>query len=352
MRSSTKFVLVFLVSMLLSASISAADEKPFSVGIVAPLTGALSFQGVSVRNAVTLAAEEWDTKGRLALHFEDDAWLPKNTVAAVQKLRTHDSIRFLIVFGANQGAAAAEIAEREALPMASISVLPSVIANRRYITLFLPSVPSLMTKTIDRVKQQGYKTVAIAASVQDATLLQKKLLEESGATKIVLSEEHLHEDLDFRALSAKIAKLSPDAVFLSLLPPQASTLARQLRTLGYRGAFFGGIQMANRDEIANAEGALRGTWVVAGDDRNAASFYERYEKRFKGKCTAEAIYGYDIIKMLLEALERGVEPNEYFHTVKSFTGGVGTYGADGKGSYTFGVIAKEMTTDGFRVLDQ
>lgn len=111
------------------------------------------------------------------------------------------------------------------------------------------------------------------------------------------------------------------------------------------------LQLASPAEIANSEGTLEGAWLVTGDDREAGFFYEAFNKMFPGtKAFSETVYAYDLAKMLIEGAILG-DINGYFHTVKDFNGALGKYGSNGKNSFQFNVVVKEVTKDGFRYVE-
>lgn len=215
----------------------------------------------------------------------------------------------------------------------------------------MPSVESLTEQNILQAQKNGYKKVAIVATQQDSCLLQKKIFEESGKFQIVYSDEIISNDLNLKEVALKVVQSRPDAVFLSTMPPQGSTLAKFLRQLGYKADIFGGLQMANLAELKASDAALVGAWVVAGDDRHAHEYFERYYAKFKEYPTAESIYAYDSFKLIYEALQSGKVLNQYLHTVNNFQGLGGKYSSDEKNGFKLQVVSKKFVEGGFEYLD-
>ncbi len=303
-----------------------------------------------MKNAMVLAKEELDADDRLKLIFEDDAFLPRNTVAAAKKLTTQDQVQALIVFGTNQGLAIVDFVESQRVPFISVNVNRSVVKDKQYAVMLMPALEALTQKNIEEAQKRAYQRVAIIASQQDSCLLQRKIFEQSQKFEITYSDEVPPTDIRFYEHATRIIAGKPDAVFLSVLPPQGSLIAKALREQGYRRELFGGLQMANLAERDAAQGALNSAWVVSGDDRSAAEYYKLATQKFRETPTAESVYTYDSIKLLLEA-EKSGDINKYLHTVKDFVGYAGKYSADGANAFDIKVVAKEFTAEGFKYLN-
>ncbi len=340
------FLLVLLFQSFFCKYCLAAPQK--KIGIVLALSGPVGFQGNSMKNAMLLAKEKFDKENLLELIFEDDGFQAKNTVSAVQKLIVSQKVDLLVVFGANQGNAVLDIIKAAQLPLISLSVVETLAARRDYVTTFLPSTTSLMKRSAEEIKKRGYSSIAVVATQQDACVLQLKHLRDAAVTNILLEEEVLPAELDLRTIATKIRKLNPQAVFISMIPPQGSTFARQLRSIGYRGQLITTLQVANLSELKSAQGALTGAWAVSGDSRSADSFLRDYQLRFNEDTTFEALYAYDLIPVLLAAVKKG-EINTFLHSPQNLEGITGKFTLSSNGVTEFPVIVKTFKEDRFEV---
>ncbi len=340
-----------ICSFLWADLLWAAEGRPgsFKLGAILPLTGPLSIQGEPMRNAMLLAKDQLDKNNILQIEFEDNAFLPKNSVVAAKKLLNEDRVQALSIFGTNQGMAVVDLAEKKQVPFLSINVHRKVVNGKKYAVLLMPTVENLTAANLHEARKRGYKRVAIITTQQDACLLQSQIVGGADDLKIVYSGEVVPNETSIREHTLKIADRAPDAVFLSLVPPQGSLVSKSLRELGYKGELFGGLQIANQAELNASQGALLNAWVVAGDDRQAGQFYASYQKRFVDRPTAESIYAYEAIKLLLAAIASG-NVNEFLHSVQNFPGESGTYSADGENGFTFKVVSKKFTPQGFEYL--
>ena len=342
---------VFVLIILIPADpVQAAPKKLLKVGVILPLTGPLSIQGVPMKNAMQMAKADFDRDNILELLFEDDGFLPRNTITAAKKLVMQDKVQSLIVFGTNQSLAIVDFVEQQKIPFISVNVNRSVVEGRKYSVMLMPDLQILTQKNIEEALRRNYRKVAIIATQQDSCLLQRKTFEDSGKFEVTYSDEVAPSEVSFYEHTSRIIAGKPDAVFLSVLPPQGSLIARALREKGYKGELFGGQQIANLSELNASNGALEGAWVVGGDDRDATDYYRHAKKQFKEIPTTESIYTYDSINLILAAHKSG-DVNHFLHTVKDFQGFGGRYSADGNNGFGLKAVAKEFSGKGFRYLN-
>lgn len=345
-----RYLFVSVLALVLGVNpVIAEHSQPLKVGAVLPLTGPLSVQGVPFKNAMVLAQEELDPEHHIDLVFEDDAFLPRNTVSAAKKLIEKDTIGALIVFGTNQGLAVVDMAEQRKIPFLSINVNRAVVRNRSFASLLMPPLEVLTALNVAEAKRRGYRRIATVASIQDSCLLQKKIFEAAKVGELVSSQEIDPQDRDLRSAALRLLDGKPDAIFLSTLPPQGALLAKSVRQLGFQGDLFGGIQTAYLSELHASDGALENAWIVSAEDRHAEQYYTRYRRRFSSEPTDLSMYAYDAIKLLIEG-RKTADLNQFLHSVRDFKGTSGTFSSDSENGYTFQVALKQFTRTGYRYL--
>lgn len=345
-----RFRYVLFIAVMCTTSF-ADPTKQTKIGVSIALSGPLAIVGDTLKNAIILAQHQYDPSNNVKFIFEDDAFQPKNTVGIVNKFIAQDKVDALVVFGASTSLSVAGIAEKNKIPLAGMTVLETLEEGKNFVVRFFVSTEDLNARAKTEFVRRGYKDTAVVATVQDATLRQRDHFLHANVSKVVLSQEFLPGDLDFRATVSRIKSLNPAAVYIIMLPPQGSTFAKQLRLSGYVGQITASLQIASPAEIKSAEGALTGAWITSGDDRQAKSFYADYVKMFpESRAFSETVYAFDLAKMLIQAAA-SKDINTYLHSVQDFHGALGTYGSNGKNSFKFGVVVKEVTNDGFRYLD-
>ena len=119
----------------------AQAEELVKIGITAPLSGPPAQSGVSLRQGMTAAAEEWNAKGgvtvagkplKIDLLFEDNQANPAQGVSAAQKLITNDQVNFLIgdAFASSVTIAEMDLADQYKIPMMSCEPVSGAISAK------------------------------------------------------------------------------------------------------------------------------------------------------------------------------------------------------------------------------
>lgn len=314
-------------------------QSKTKIGVVIPLTGGASSNGDAIRNSVILADEEFDTEDRVKFVFEDDQLKPSLTVSAVNKLINFDQVAGLIVFGSPTSLAINSIAERRRVPMIGLSIVDRVVRDKKYVVKHWVPLLNESNMVNAEVQRRGYKRVALVTTINDAMLALRDHFVQGKTAAVVLDEEFSPDDVDFRTVAARIRSVRPDAVYNLLWAPQPGVFSKTLREAGYQGEIFGAHNLEDPSEIEAARGTLDGVWYVTGDDRAAGKYYSTYRRRFGRLPANGGINGYDSAKLFIEALKSG-DVNTYLHTVKSFEGAYGTYGATGKNDFDIRATVK------------
>ena len=340
-----------LLALLFPLAANSANSEEFSIGVVIPLTGGNSSSGESIRNSIQLADQLYDKENRVSFRFEDNQFMPGKTVSAVKKLINYDKIDALIVYGSPTSLAVNQLAEAAKVPMVGMSVVERLVENKKFVMKHWVSAQAENLVLTKEVEKRGYKSVAIVSTTNDAMLRLRDLFKQSFTGTLVFDEEFLPDDLDFRAISTKIANSAVDAVYILLWPPQPGVFAKQLRAAGYGGQLFGTHNIEDPDEVAASKGALHGAWYATGDDSAAQVYYAKYENQFGGTPANGGINSFDIAKMMIEGL--GTEDlNRYLHELKNFKGAYGSYNATENNDFMIPATIKVITSSGFDFLTE
>ena len=299
-----RYFITFLLTLAVSSlsCLAETQSSAFSIGAILPLSGPLASVGEAVKNSMLIAQEKYDRDKRVSFHFEDDSYLPKNTVSAYRKLTSSSDLQGLFVFGSPSSLSVAPMAEKARLPMISIAMTSSLTDGKEYIVRYNVTAQSVDKEVRREVKKRNYSTVALVTTENDATLDIRSRFLKDPPTKVVFDETFVPEERDFRATAAKILELAPSAVYILLMPPASANFAKQIRSLGYNGELFGTPPLGTREELEASQGALLGAWYVSGDDRAAKDFYDDYHRRHGVYPITEAAYGHDIAKLLIEVV--------------------------------------------------
>lgn len=335
---------VYLLSVLCSAYAAfpcATRADVPAIGVTAPLSGTGSAWGEGVRTGLAVAESGCNASGTVKFVLEDDQLQPKNTVAAVNKFIAQ-GVRGLIVFGSPTSLSVNDIAERHKLPMVGMTIVPRAVEGKRYVMRHWVSAAAENDRVVAEVKSRGYKRIAVVATINDATLELKRLFGASMPSNVVLAEEIERENVDFGALLTKIKQSSPDAIYNLLFTPQPGLFARKVREAGFKGAMFGVHNLDDPAEIAQAQGALEGVWLVTGDDSRGREFNSIYEQRFGKKPPLGAANTHDIACMFVDAVKSGRDVNDFLHAIRGFKGALGEYSALPSNDFSLPVMLKEI----------
>lgn len=319
--------MVFLIPALGFAE--SKEDTKFTCGVIVPLSGPGAEWGILIRNSMEMAREDLKATD-LTFVYEDDQYTPKNTVSAFQKLTSLQHVDCLVTLGSSTSLAVQDLAEHAAIPLFAIALNPKAGQGKAFVFRYYVPISRQMEAISKEISQRNYKRIAVVTSTHDATLGLREALLNPNTLVPVASEEVPVGELDLASIAMKTLASHPDAVFLNLVPPQPSTLAKKLRDLGYRGDFFGGPLLESKEEVAIANGTLDGAWFVTADNANAKDFNTRYEKRFSSSPGILSVYAYDIATIIARG-HREKDLRDYIHSLRSFDGLAGHYGWDGSG---------------------
>ena len=164
---------------------------------------------------------------------------------------------------------------------------------------------------------------------------------------------------DFRALATTINSKAPDLVYFGgIVDNNAGQLLKDIRSVGYTGAFMGpdGINVDSMISGAGAE-AAEGIYATQAGTPNdqlpeaGKGYLEKYEATYGMAPESYGIYGYDAAGVALAALnqvctkDRAAIRDAVF-AVKDFEGALGTFSIDENGDTTLSTILGYQVKDG------
>jgi branched-chain amino acid transport system substrate-binding protein len=328
-----------------------AQENVIKVGAVMALTGPAANFGTGVRNGMELAYRKLspEERARIKIYYEDDAFNPKNSITAFNRLREQYQVEIVVNTGSQTGKALAPLAE---LPLIAIASDPEVVAGKKHVVNFWVTPDEEMQALLPYMVRRGYKKAARISSIHDFPVAMKAAFDRinAGRVELLMDEEYPGEVKDFRPFITKLkSRKDVDAVVVILMPGHAGVFAKQLRQMGCALPMVGMEFFEDPEEVRVSEGALIGQRFISAADPGE-SFAAEYLKAYPGAALYGAPNGYDIVMLLAEALRKGKraeELNEYLHSFKDFSGSMGTYSATGNNTFTLPAAIKVVTKEGF-----
>jgi branched-chain amino acid transport system substrate-binding protein len=169
----------------------------------------------------------------------------------------------------------------------------------------------------------------------------------------VLDQGYTNNSQDFTALILALKKSGADglATYMSM-EPDVGIFARQLKQLGYSGAWMGSGSIIAVTSLSLAGDALHGTYAITDFTTDASdatrAFTQRYRKKYGVNPDTFASWSYDALNLLAAAITRAgsTEPNAVraaILAIKGYKGLEGTYEFDenGDGLHGYNIVRNE-----------
>lgn len=339
-------------------------EDTIKLGIAGPMTGDQSKMGMDFRNGVSLAIEDWNSKGgvlgkKIELVIGDDQHDPKQAVAVANKMVTGGVVGVIGHFNSSCSIPASDVYHRGGIPMITPASTNPQLTEKGYRGVF---------RVCGRDDQQGkvgadfvmtrlhVKRVAV---IHDKTTYGQGLADEfkkalGAGVEIVYYGGIVQGDKDFKGVLTSIREKKPELIFFGGIYPEMGLLARQSRELGIVVPFMSGDGSIDPKfiEIAGAD-AAEGTYLTFSPDPQniptAKEFVERYRAKY-GELGPYSIYAFDAANIMLTAVQaanttEGGAVIEKLHAME-FDGALGRIRFDEKGDVTVSPYVVWITKGG------
>jgi len=344
-----------LCTIVIFSGLSACQKKDSTVikiGIAGPMTGDQSRFGMDFKNGVSLAVDDWNSKGgvlgkKIELIIGDDQHDPKQAVSVANKIVNDGAIGIIGHFNSSCSIPASDIYNRAGIPMISPGSTNPQLTEKGYKGVF---------RVCGRDDQQGkvgadfvlgqlkLKKVAV---LHDKTTYGQGLADEfkkalGDKVQIVFYGGIVQGDKDFKSVLTSLRAKGPELIFFGGIYPEMGLLVRQAKELGLKAPFMSGDGSYAEEfvKIAGAE-AAEGTYLTFTPDPNnvpdAKDFLSRYNAKF-GKEGPYSIYAYDAANIMLSAIKEANTADvkavvEKLHA-SEFSGAMGKIRFNDKGDVT------------------
>ena len=320
------FVVMAVLAAVLMASCGGAKSAEIKIGAVSPLTGEAATFGLSTKNGMELAVEEWNAAGgllgkKIKLIVEDDKGDPAEGAAVFSKLIQQDKV-VAIVGGITSrvALAGAPIAQAAKVPMISptatnekVTQVGDYIFRSCFIDPFQGTVAARF----------AYNDLSIrkAAEIFDfGNDYSKGLAEtfkaslESLGGQVVASEGYPSGATDFKAQLTKIVQAKPDCLYIPAYYNDVGLIAKQARELGYKGPLVGSDGWDSSELVKIAGNSVDGGFFTnhySKDDTRPVvqSVVQKYSGKYGAAPDALAVLAYDGMNIMLDAIKRAGKTN-------------------------------------------
>lgn len=306
---------------------SGSSENEIVIGGNLELTGRVASYGSSINDGAKLAIDEINKAGGIngkKLRYEVIDNLSENAeaVSAMTKLITeHKAV--VVVAPATSGNATAivELANKNKVPIvtaAGTAETVTVAKNGKvneyaFRTCFIDPFQGIVAANF-ATGDLNAKNVAIYSDsssdyAKGLSASFKAQIEKNGG-KVIIHENYVAKDVDFKATLTRIKGENPDFVFIPGYYEEVGLIVKQARELGLNMPLMGadGWDSPKLLQLAG-EKALNNTYITnhysSGDpDAKIQDFVKAFEKEYGSAPNAFHALGYDTVYFIADAIER------------------------------------------------
>jgi branched-chain amino acid transport system substrate-binding protein len=311
---------LILVLAIVAASIVTAQD--IRVGGVGPVTGEAATFGVSTKNGIMLAAEEWNAKGglfnnrKVRIIFEDDKGDPAEGATVYTKLIQQDNVVAIIgTVMSKVTLAGAPIAQAAGIPMispTSTNEMVTKVGDYIYRACFIDPFQGTVGANF-AFRDLGARRAAALFDIGNdytkglAENFRNQFLKLGG--QVVAFEGHPFGATDFKAQLTKILAGKPDVLYLSDYYNDVGLIAKQARELGFTGPMVGGDGWDSPDLVkiggtAVDNGFFTNHYAAADPRPIVQDFVKKYKAKFGAEPDALATLAYDAANIMFDAIKR------------------------------------------------
>jgi len=352
MKLKHKLLTVAAACLMTSAAFA---QDTIKIGVIGPFTGGSSSMGVSMRDDVTLAANQINAAGgvlgkKIELVLRDDEAKNERGVEIAQEFINNTKVVAAVGY-INTGVA---LASQRFFQEAKIPVINNVATGTLVTHQFDKEPDNFVFRNAaadviqapmiveEAVTRRGFKKVAILAdSTAYGDLGRKDLtaaLESKGVTPVA-SEKFNIKDTDMTAQLLKAKEAGAEVILTYAIGPELASIANSMAKIGWKKPMIGSwtLSMANFIDTAgkNGNGAMMPqTFIQDPNTPTRKAFIDDYLKEFKPKkgridSPVSAAQGYDSIYLLAAAIKQaggtdGVKIKEALENLSTPVNGVVT----------------------------
>lgn len=300
---------------------TACSREPLKIGLMVDLTGRASAVGLAGRNGAELAVEEINRNGgingrKISLIIKDDKGLPEVAEKVDKELIEQDVLIGIGHFASGTGLAGLRVFT----DANKLMVSPTMSVES------LTGIDDNFIRVIDSNKMQGEALARAALDLgknkKVALMYEKnneaytstvagyfrKVFEENGGT-IVLDDSFLSaQSMDFDEIADKILGSGADGAVIVAGGLDLAIITQKIKLKDPDMDIYAGMWAMTEELISNGGKAVEGIVLPGVFDINdtaqdSISFVEAYRKANNEKPTFPAVYAYETVYMVAEALK-------------------------------------------------
>ncbi len=339
MFKQSKFIILFLVVVLAVGLLSGCGKKQeidgadtsqeetgtgdkakeeIKIGTLGPLTGDVASYGVSTKNGVEIAVDEFNKGGGMngrpiRLISEDTRGEQTETANAASKLIERDKVTAIVggVISSETMTAGPITNDAKVVMISSSSTAVGVpeIGDYVFRNCLSDEVQAVQLAEF-AVEELGLEKFAIMFTNNDYGLSLRDAFEKRAKelAEVTGIETYNDGEKDFRTQLTKLKGKNPDALYIAGYYTEAAKIAQQAKDQGLDVVILGADGFYSPILLELGREAVEGAVFTAGfftDDpaENAQKFVKAYKDKFNDEPDMFAAQAYDAAMILLTAIE-------------------------------------------------
>lgn len=328
---------------------NSASTEPIKIGFIGPLTGDAAVYGEPVQNGVKLAVNEINKAGgingrQIEMIYEDGKCSGKDSASAAQKLVNVDGVKYIV-----GGVCSAEAFGFEPVTSKAkvFAIMPGASAPKLsgispYLMRNNPNDDITGVVVADYIKNV-YKTAAIISEKTDYAQGIKAVFlaqAQKNGLSVVNTEDYNTSTSDFRSLLLSVKKANPEIIWINAqTSANLIRIAQQARQLGIMSQFL--TAPFNDQSVIDAGTPTNGLIIATPPGLASGGKGADFVSSYKSAYGAEPQYpfyagaAYDDVYLISQAIssvgDDSTKVQQYLHSIKSYTGTIGTYSFDQNG---------------------
>ncbi len=328
------------------------------VGVILPLTGNSAYIGQSIKNGMDIAGADANKNLSVQLEYSDTGGEVARVVTAYQSLVNVKKCQSIIAVQEGVKALIPLAAKDQRVLLATSVPDNGITGKNPWVFRFFVSAESDAGTMAEYAVNQLKKRKAAIIYVNNSTGISYR---DSFAQKfsqlggnIIETQAFNPNDIDFRTQALKIKLAAPDAVYIVGYGKSIANIPIQLREAGVTATFLS-MGTISQPEILQAAGeAANGLYYTTAEfatDLNAGTselkqFVDAYRSRFGTNPVFFEFFGYDSLRLLLLAAERGgTEPEKLRQGLENLANvplAVGNVSVGKDGNVEFPIVVRKI----------
>jgi branched-chain amino acid transport system substrate-binding protein len=307
------------------------EEETVRIGALHPTTGALAISGEQMNQAARMAVEDINETGgiesmggaRLELLSGDTQGDPATAQSEAQRLIQEGASALVGTFQSASSTNVARIAERSQIPFVMDVTVADEILEQGYQYTFriqpnATGMGSFGAQSLRAIAESGGETVETIAYIHEqsefGTSVAEALIEEAQNQGMEVVEEITYDALNVSDLTSEVTRAAaaePDVIVVTgyysdglILARNAANVAPEVKAMyGVAAATFDAPQFPS-DAGADAENWFSSNYHFDATSERATDVRERFEEMTGEAMRTEAMYTYQAVEVIADALER------------------------------------------------